>query len=92
MKEPDDRDSALTQAASLAALVFRTQMWTWKDKDDKDYVPSASDVRQCFERLLDGMTSWAHGTGRLVVEKDELHGYSLLMRLGNISIDEDSGA
>jgi hypothetical protein len=74
----------------LAALVFATAGWTWHEKG----VPQASSVHECFERLLTAVVEgggWSKGTGRLVVEKDELHGYSLLMRLGDISIDEESG-
>ena len=91
-REPDDENGALTQAADLAALIFRTTEWTWKDKGSVSYVPDGNDVRACFAKLLAGVREgkqFSSGAGRLLIERDELHGYSLLIRLADISTDED---
>jgi len=90
-----EQERELTEAISGAAfnafLVFEREGWTWLDSNDKKYVPQPDQIAATYRRLFNDMRenhSFSLGTGRLLIQRDDLHGYSFLMRLGNLDTDE----
>ena len=83
---------AVRVASLLAEKVFAEAGWTWQDDHGRDYQPTVSQIEATYRRLVQEMDSWESGTGRLVVQRDELHGLSFLIRLGDYSADLDGDA